>query len=518
LEGSRGLARAAAVIMVMTLLSRLLGLVRDASIAAIFGATGITDAYLVAYTIPFTVQTVLGIGFVTVIVPVITSYLVRNERDEAWRVAGAVLTWTGVVLAGIALLGVMAAPMLVGIIAPGFEPEVFSLAVHLTRIMFPSILFVGLGMLASGVLNAGHRFAIPALAPAVPNVAVIFAVLGVGSLFGVTGVAWATLAGFVGFLLVQMPSLRGMGFTFHPSLAVNHPVVRRVGAALGPLLLAVSINQIYLIMNRFFASGLLAGSITALDLGNRALQLPGIFVNAVYTVTFPALAEQAVRQEREGLTRTIRQGLILILLVIIPASVGMMVLREPIIKLLYGRGAFDQAAVEMTALALLYFAVGFPAQAANQVLTRTFYAMEDVSTPVCLGLVSVALNGVLSLWLVGRMGYSGLALANSVATVVNMVVLLVVLHGRLPGLDLLGLTLGVLKIGVAALAAGTAMAAVAGWAGTAPGFGSLLLRLTIAAGVGGVTFLAGASLLRVPELRQFLGLVRRSWHVQEKGD
>lgn len=506
-------ARAAVVIMVVTLVSRLLGFVRDAAIAAAFGATGATDAYLVAYTLPNSLQAVLGVAFVTVIVPVVTAYLVRGQREEGWHVASAVLNWTGLVLAVMTAVGMGLAPWMVRLIAPGFTPEEVLFTTHLTRIMFPSIIFMGTGMFISGILNAGRFFTVPAMATGVANVVIILAVLALGPHFYMEGVAWGTLAGFVGFLLVQLPNLKAMGFRYFFTFDRKHPAVRRVALLIGPVFLAVSVNQVYLAMNRFFASGLERGLITALDLGNRALNLPGIFVYAVYTATFPALAEQVVRRDREGLTRTLNQGLGMMLLAIIPASVGMMVLREPVVSLLYQRGAFDQQATWATATALLYFLVGFPAQAANQVLNRTFYAMEDAGTPVKVGLVSVLLNAGLSLALLPGMGHGGLALSNSLATIANTVLLLLALRKPLPGVSLPRLFVSVLRVGVASLVMGAITFLGAGWLEgilDTGRLGQLLVFLAITVALGAVVFIVASLALRVEEVRSLRRLIRRA--------
>ncbi|MEW6662939.1 MAG: murein biosynthesis integral membrane protein MurJ [Bacillota bacterium] len=509
MSGSKGVARAALVVMLMTFLSRILGLARDAAIAAAFGASGVTDAYMVAYTLPYALQAVSGVAFVIVVLPVVTSYLVAGRQEEGWQVASQIGNGIALLLTLAAVAGIGLAPWLVKAVAPGFSVAETELTIRLTRIMFPSIVFMGCGMLVSGMLNAGRRFSVAAFAPGVVNIVIILSVFLVAS---IEGVAWGTLAGFAAFLLVQLPDLKKVGFRYFPGLKLGHPAVRQALANLGPVLLAVSVTQVYLIMNRFFASFLLAGSITALDLANRTMNLPGIFVSSVYTAIFPALAERAVRGDREGLAQTLAGGLRMVIFLIVPASLGMMILKDPLISVLYQRGAFNSAAAGLTSGALLYFAVGYPGLAANTVLLRAYYALGSAALPAVLGLISLGLNLVLSLLLLPRMGHEGLALANSLATLGYSVLLVAVLKKRLPEISLVGLLSFTAKAGGAALVMGIGGLQFYRWLTFHLDGGSTIDLLGIIALTVGLClfiYLAGAKLLGIQEGGRILQLISR---------
>jgi putative peptidoglycan lipid II flippase len=507
------LARAAGVVLVMNLASRALGFIRDAVIANAFGATSATDAYLVAYTLPYALQAVLGVAFVTVIVPVLTPYLIQGRQQEGWRVASAVLTLTTLVLVVITLLGILFAPVLARMMAPGFSPSLLSLTTQLTRIMFPSLVFMGIGMLVSGMLNAGQRFSMAAFAPAFANIIVILSVVLFAAAYRVQGLAVGTVVGFIGFLVVQIPGLRALGFRYRVRCHYSHPVVRQVFINMVPVILAVSVNQIYLVLNRVFASGLATGSITTLDMANRIMNLPlGIFVAAVSTAIFPTLAEQVVLKDTAALSRTIIKALGMGSLAAVPAAVGLIVLREPLVRLLLERGAFTQEATLLTATALFYFALGLPGLAANLVLTRAYYALGDVTTPVLTGIISIGLNIVLSLLFLPVLRHGGLALANSLAATVDGVMLYSLLRRHLP--DLKGrLVVGPLvKITAAALVMGVITAAGVKVLGNILQTGHLfylMIQVGVAALLGLAVFLGAAWLLRVEEISLVTGLVRR---------
>jgi len=440
---SKSVAKAALIIMAMNLAGKLLGFVRETVIAREYGATYLTDAYNAAYTIPYFLQMVLGMALVTSIVPVVTKYLIRQEEKEAWRIASITLNWTILFMTVFALLGMLGAGSIVNLITPGFSRETAELTTYLTTVMFPSVVFMGAGMLITGILNARRRFAVAAFAPGFSNLVIIFFVLFLGR-YGIQYLAWGTLVSMVGAMLIQLPVLRQAKFRYTWSWNINHPEVREIFSNLLPIFLGTAVNQIYLAINRYFASGLAEGSISALNYAGKLMNLPlGIFVLAVSSAIFPTLSEHAVKGDRQLLGATLNRGLKMVLLITLPAAAGLMVLNTPIVKLLFERGAFDARATWMTADALFYFAVGMFAASANMVITRAYYALRDVRTPLYIGLLSIAVNLLASVALVDQMGHSGLALANTAAVIFSSVVMYALLKRHLPKLylgDLLGST------------------------------------------------------------------------------
>jgi len=507
------MARAAGIVLLLNLLSRVLGFVRDASIAARFGAGTATDAYLVAYTIPYFLQTILGMAFVTVMVPVVTNYLVKDERDQGWAVASAVGNWTALLMLSLALAGIGLAPWLVKFMAPGFTDQVYTLTVKLTRIMFLSLPFMATGMLVSGILNAGYIFTSPALAPTASNLVIIATVLLAGNIFGITGLAVGTVISFVAYLVIQLPDLPRLKFRYTRRLMPRHQAVQKIGCHLLPVCFSLAVVQLYLAINRIFASQLAPGSITALDFGNRLVALPlGVFVASVTTAIFPSLAEQAARENRHEMAHLINRGLGLVALTILPAAVGLIVLREPLVQLAFQRGAFDPRATAMTATAVLYFSLGLLAQAMHPVFTRAFYALQDVYIPAIGGLVSVGLNIFFSYFLAPRLGHGGLALANSLAITAYTLMLYLVLYRRLPQLTMVGLLAGVLRVGLAALVMGLLVwfggRALEVFAWTGP-FWGLFLRVVVLIAAGAFTFWGLGRLLGIEEINLITRMLRR---------
>jgi putative peptidoglycan lipid II flippase len=499
--------------MIMNMMARLLGFVRETAIAGVFGATAFTDAYQVAYTMPYFLQMVLGTALVSSIVPVVIRKISEGREDEAWKIASITMNWTGILMAGLTLLCMAGARFLVSVTAPGFEGETANMAVRMTVIMFPSIILMGVGMLMTGILNARQKFAVAAAAPAVSSLIIILGVL----LFGRSNpyaLPAATLLSFLGFMLIQIPALRQAGFRYVFSFDLRNPQVRGIFANLLPIFIGTATYQIYLAINRFFASGLSEGSISALNYASKLMNLPlGIFVSAVSSAIFPLLAAQAMEKDRTLLTGSINRGLKLVLLVTLPAAAGLMALRVPIVQLLFERGAFDRQATLLTASALLWFGPGMGAMAASQVLTRAYYAMGDARTPLWMGLVSIAVNIVASMLLMPRMDQGGLALANSLASLfytLGMYGMLSRHIGDRQGKDLLAT---LLKTVAASLGTGLSAWTVYRFSGPwFAGFGTSLQ----AAGQTGLAILAGVTvyalgivLLREKILWEFIGPLKR---------
>ncbi|MBZ4688241.1 MAG: putative peptidoglycan lipid flippase [Clostridia bacterium] len=502
--------KATGIVVLMNLISRILGFVRDAIIAKEFGASGATDAYLVAYTLPYALQAVLGMAFVSVIVPVITSYIVKDQVDEAWKAGSIILNWTFIILTVITALGLLFAPGLVAAIAPGFSPEQKLLTTRLTRIIFPSIIFMGSGMLLTGFLNARGIFGIPAFAPGLTNIIIILAVLFLGERYRIEGLAAGTLAGFIGFFLLQIPSLKKVGFKYFFSLNSKHPAVKKVAITVIPVTLSVAVNQAYLAVNRIFASGLQNGSITALDFAYRLMALPlGIFVMAVATAIYPELSRYAARGSHQELADSLLKGLKMVTLVSVPAAIGLIVLRFPLVKFVFERGAFTTRATEMTAEALLFFAVGLLGAGANLIITRAYYALDKVKVPFLVGLASVLVNVVLSFIFLPLLGHGGLALANSFAALTSVILLLVIFKSHYPVFTPGDLIISLFKITIASGIMGVIVWNVIPIFDTLLGdtFLALAIQLVLLAVCGAIIFAIIAYVFKVEELQEIMEIV-----------
>ncbi|HHT62349.1 MAG TPA: murein biosynthesis integral membrane protein MurJ, partial [Clostridia bacterium] len=427
---------------------------------------------------------------------------------EAWHVASTILNLTALVLSFLTILGMVGAGFLVKITAPGFNPDSARLAAYLTRIMFPSVVFMGVGMVISGILNASYKFAIPAFAPGFSNMIIIASVVLFSARYGITGLAVGTLVSFMGFLVLQIPVLKRVKFKYSLVLDLKHPAVRQLMLTIGPIVLGVAVNQINLALNRIFASWLAEGSISALNFAMKLMNLPqGIFVAAVASAIYPTMSAFAIKGEKKFFSETLLRGLGMVSLITIPAAVGLMVLRVPIIQLLFERGAFDHAATLATASALLYYSLGLFPGAANMVITRAYYAVGDVRTPVFAGIFSIAVNLILSVLFMGPLAHSGLALANSLATGANTLYLYYGLRKHLSFLK--GKKL-LISLGKICLASGM-MALATWWAAAFLGTrldleakGNLALLVISTIALGGCSYFAFVIMLKVEDVRLLL--------------
>jgi putative peptidoglycan lipid II flippase len=369
-------------------------------------------------------------------VPVFTQTLTTDSREEARRLARAAFSLILVIVTTVTVLGIALAPWLVTVIAPGFgdDPGKIALTADLTRIMFPYLLWISLAALAMGVLNSMRAFAAPALSPALFNLAIIATVFLLAPWMDepVLAVAWGVFIGGLAQLIVQLPSLRRTGMDLGWLWRPDHPGLKRMGALLIPTLVGLSVSQVNIFINTLLASYLAQGSVTYLYYAMRLVQFPlGVFGVALSTALLPTLSTHAAKQDLPALRETMAFGLRLILFITIPAMIGLIALRTPIIHVLFQHGKFVAADTAGTAAAVLGYTVGLWAFAGVRVVVPVFYARQDTRTPVLVAAAAVLVNIGLSLVLMGPFGHGGLALATAIASCVNFVILLVVLRRRL---------------------------------------------------------------------------------------
>jgi putative peptidoglycan lipid II flippase len=433
------LAVAASIVALGFLGSRLLGLLRTVAIAHQFGTSPNLDAYFVAFRIPDLVfQLLAGATLGSAFIPTFARVMGARGNREAWRLASSVLNLLLLATLVVAVIGLLLAPVLVPITAPGLgdqtsqHAQLTSLAVDLTRIMLISpVLFCVSGMFM-GILNARHHFLAPALAPMFYNAAII-----VAALFShdVRVLAFAVVVGAGLHLLVQIPALRLVGMRWQPVTEWRDKAVREVGRLMGPRVIGLAAFQFNFLIATFFASIAGTGAISAVNYAWLIVMTPlGIFGMAISTAVFPRLAEQAV-SDHDDLKDTLAKSLRLILYLTIPASVGLMILAKPLTAFLLRSGAFNKASTDLVVSALVFYAIALFAHSGIEILSRGFYALSDTRTPVTFAVVSMVINLVLSLILVWPFGVGGLALSLSIATIVEFSLLVRTLDRRLGGID-----------------------------------------------------------------------------------
>ncbi|OSM06790.1 murein biosynthesis integral membrane protein MurJ [Magnetofaba australis] len=511
------LVRAVGTISFFTLLSRILGFVRDIVIARGFGAGMGADAFFVALKLPNFLRRLFAEGaFSAAFVPVFSDYLARGDENETRRVAQAVFTTLLLVLAGVVLIGQVAMPLLITVAAPGFydDPEKFELTVLLTRITFPYILFISLCALAGGILNSHHKYAVPAATPLLLNASLI----GCATLLAprleqpAVGLAIGVFLGGVLQLALQWPALKRIGLPFRLRFDFKHPAIKRTLLLMGPAILGVSVAQINLLFDVLLASLLPDGSISYLYYADRLVEFPlGLIGIAMGTAILPALSAHAAQNDIDGLRQDLSFALRLIVVINIPAAVGLIVLREPILALLFERGAFTPETTALTAQALLAYATGLVAFSAVKVAAPAFYARKNTKTPVRIAMYCMLANMVFNVILMFPFAHAGLALATALASYLNIALLLRALKKDI------GFSLNA-EIWRAAWRAGLAsigMAAALAWgverfwrAGELSGAERAIVLLPLIIG-GILVFALLAKILRLQEIEQLWGLLRR---------
>jgi putative peptidoglycan lipid II flippase len=413
-----------------TLASRILGFARDMIVALVFGAGPVTDAFFVAYRIPNILRRLLAEGALsTAVVPVFTEYAALRSGDELRRLVRATLGVALVALVATTLLGIAAAPWVLRAIAPGFTSDAAqeALAVQLTRVMFPYLILVGLSALAMGALNAENRFFSSALGPAVSNVGMIAGVLLLARHVDppILALALGVLAGGVGQLLVQAPDLARAGLLLAPSWEPRHPALARMARLLVAAVFGLAAVQVMVFVNTLLASLLPAGSISFLYYADRVMEFPlGVFGIALASAALPAMSRQAAAGDTRALAGTLNFALRVAVYICVPATVGLLVLRVPITRVLFERGRFTPADTLATAQALSGYAVGLVAFAAARISAQAFYAMRRPGIAVRVGALAIAANIVAAVALMVPLGHAGLAYASSVGAFVNVLALL----------------------------------------------------------------------------------------------
>ncbi|MDH4083221.1 MAG: murein biosynthesis integral membrane protein MurJ [Nitrospira sp.] len=515
-DENKSVIKSAGIIGVATFSSRILGFARDMVLARLFGATPAADAFFIAFRIPSLLRELFAEGSMSsAFIPVYTEYRTTRSKVEAWELASAVFTTLLTIVTLVTMVGVLAAPWLVQLLAPGFQenPDKLALTTLLARVMFPYLLFISLAALAMGILNSVRAFAAPAFSPLFLNVFIIVGAVWLAPHLQepIIGVAIGVVAGGAAQFAMQLPSLklRGLlfGFRFEPS----HPGLRRIGTLMVPTLLGLSVTQINLTVSTVLAS-FFAGGPTYLFYGMRLIQFPlGIFGVALTTAILPTLSSQAARGALDELRTTLGFGLRMILFIILPAMVGLILLRTPIVHLFFEHGTFTAQDTAETALAVLCYAVGLWAFGGVRIIVTAFYSLQDTRTPAISAAVALAANVLFSLVLMSFLGAAGLALATALAAMVNGGILVVVLNRRLGGIEWKSVIWSAGRVLVGCIPIVVACWWVADaqlWSHPAEWFEkSAMLAVAIAVSVGG--YLGVHAVFRSEELDVVWGMVRR---------
>ncbi len=464
---SNGIAAAAILVGVFSLFSRILGIFRDRILAGEFGGGEILDAYFSAFRIPDLIYNLIILGALSAgFIPVFSGLIKRMRCDdgfyfcyskegnkEAWDLVSNILNLLIIVLAFFSVIGLIFAPQLVSVIAPGFSAELKSTTVLLTRIMFLSPLFLGVSSLLGGVLQSFKNFLIFSLAPIFYNLGIIAGALFFVPVIGVSGLAWGVVLGTFLHMIIQVPSVKILGFRWKIFINLKEKNLRKILVMMVPRTLSLAIGQINLLVVTIVASTLASGSLAIFNFANNLQSFPiGIFGISFAVAAFPALSAAAFNRER--LVNNFSYALRQILFFIIPSTILLITLRAQIIRVILGTGAFSWRDTVLTIDTLGFFALSLFAQATIPLLTRVFYARQNSKTPFYIGIIVVVVNVFLSLFFGKRMGVAGLALALSISSILNFMILWLWLYFEIGDLDQKRIIRSVLKFSVAGLISG----------------------------------------------------------------
>jgi putative peptidoglycan lipid II flippase len=540
-------ARSAGIVSIAVMFSRVLGLVREQVFAFYFGAGFLYDAYVVAFRIPNVLRDLFAEGALSAaFVKVFTDYQINKSEKEAWHLASLVINALAVVMSVICIVGIIFSRQFIDLIADGFSPEKAALATTLTQIMFPFILLVALAAVAMGVLNTKGVFGIPASASTVFNiVSIIFglalaywlsgggwlgstdknAIPGAAAQWAIIGMAIGTLIGGASQFLMQIPSLRKVGFRFVPAISFTDPGVKRVMALMTPAILGTSAVQINVLINTYFVSQI-EGAQGWLSYAFRLMQFPiGLFGVAIGTASVPVLSRMASEGKTKDFRDTLSSSIGLVFLMTLPSACGLIVLGEPIIRLIYQHGKFDATATSMTALALAGYSIGLAGYAAIKVLSPAFYALDDAKTPMIIAVGSIAVNALASYffrdWLSHfgvtpetphGYGHVGVALATSTVALVNFVALAIFMRRRIARLNGRVIASSFFRIAAASLLMSAISYASYYFLHSLLNSKGLLAEAAeafIPIAIGGAVFLVAAKLFGVSELEKLYSGLRR---------
>jgi putative peptidoglycan lipid II flippase len=513
-------ARAAGIVGISTMLSRVFGYIRDIVVTAFFGANWITDAFYVAFRIPNVLRRLLGEGSLTSsFIPVFTEYLQKKSKEEALELANVAFTLLSIILVIVSIAGVILSPAIVTLMAPGFikTPDHFALTVFLTRLMFPYIFLISLVALCMGILNSFRHFAAPALHPVVLNISMIIAALTLRNFFAepITALAVGVMVGGILQLAMQWPFLAKFGLKLKFKFNWRHPGIRKIAFLMIPTFIGTAVYQINVIVGTILASLLDSGSVSYLYCADRIMELPlGVFAIAIGTAALPTFSEHAAKGNLAELRTTLSFSLRLMLFVTIPAMIALMALNLPIISVLFQRGAFDAKASILTAQALFYYALGLWAFALIRVIVAAFFSLQDTKWPVKAAVIALIVNVVASIILMQPLKHSGLALANSLASMVNVIVLIIILNKKIGTFLDRNFYHSLLKIIISSLVMWGAILLVGifiPW-NTNGNFKTRLTYLVLAIAVGAITYFVCSYILKSPEINSFIRQLKKRFN------
>lgn len=502
--------KSASIIIVISIVSKVFGLLRDTLMAKAFGTTFQTDAYNMSITVPNILFGVIGAAIVTTFIPILSETYKEKGKEEMFRFANNIMNILLSISLVLCIVGIIFAPYLVKIVAPNFEPETYNLTVSLTKISMISILFMAMNSGYTAILQTLDDFVAPALIGIALNIPIIvYILLGNHSILGLT---IATLIGNAMQVIVQIPWLIKHKYKYSIFVNLKDKRIAKMFSLIMPIIIGASVNQINSVVDKTIGSGLPEGSISALNYAQKINGLVySVFAVAIITVVYPKFSRAASAGEKDNLKLFISKAINNINLVMIPATLGIMVLSVPIVRVIYQRGEFDEKSVIMTSTALIFYSIGVLVWGIEDIYNRAFYAMQDTKTPMIIGIIGVSTNIIFNLILVRFMGLGGLALSTSISAFVCTIILIFTLRRKMSGINGLSSFKSSLKIFVASFI----MATVVKY-----GYQFLELRINyiiamiISIIIGVALYAILILIFKVPELYEMIDMIKEKLNIK----
>lgn len=426
-------AKAAVGLMAATLIAKILGFGRELALASAFGASGTSDAFLVAMNIPNVVFTAIGTSLGTAFIPLYCEVNSKHGEKESIKFTNNVFNIVVLICLALSILGVIFTPEIVKVFAVGFKGETLSQAIYFTRVLIVGLVFLGMSYIMMAYLQVKENFIIPGLMP-VPNNFIVIVTIIVSAKINPNLLPWGALIGILAQFIFQLPFAMKKGYKYQPYINIKDENIKKMLWLIGPVLIGVAVNQINMIVDRTIASTLVEGSISALNYATKLNQfVMGMFILSISSVVYPLLSKLSSEDNKEKFNISITRSVNTVTLLVLPISVGAMILANPIVKLLFERGEFDARATQMTAVALVFYSIGMIGFGLRDILGKVFYSLQDTKTPMINGVIAMVLNIVLNFYFVKftNMQLAGLAFATSISALVTIVLLFISLRRKI---------------------------------------------------------------------------------------
>lgn len=508
---SNRVAKSALIIIIFTLFGKVLGFIREILIASKFGSGVETDTFFVALATTGLITGFLSNAISTTVIPILAEIEAKEGKMGKIKHSNNIINIIFLISAILVMFGMVTSPLLIKLVASGFQGEQYELAVKLTRIGMPMILFSGVTGVFVGYLQSEERFTAPAAVELPYNLVYILFLIFFSSKFGIKGLMVATVTAVASQVLIQIPDIKKTGYSHKFTVDFKDRYVKKIVLLALPVLLGVAVHDLNAIVDRTLASKLIEGSISALNYADKLNNIIlGVFISAITTVIFPLLSKESNTDNMTSMKKIMGYGINLILVITVPASVGLIVLATPIVEIAFQRGAFDSTATLMTSQALVFYSVGLIAAALNIFITRVYYSIQDTKTPVVYGIVAVGLNIVLNIILVRYMKHSGLALATSISTTVSVLLLIYSLKQKIGSLGTKEYITTFIKSGLASIIMGICVYIIYNQMYKLLGVSSInnLISLSLAVGIGVLIYVASSYMFGVESIKNVLDVAK----------